>query len=101
MKSGPLIIITMIFVIILSIVVTYSHYQMNLCDVSHMSYNTPKMNNVFECVQFLSEPDPFAPHGEPTILYDIQFEHLVFFEIILIIGSGFSLIIFLALRKRK
>ena len=103
MKSRLLIIITtMTVVMVIFVTTTYLFYQMGLCETSSRFYDgIPEVNNVWECLQFLSNSDPYFPHGEPTIDYDIQFTDLVFLEIILIAGSASGIFICVSRRKRK
>ena len=92
-----------IIAIIISVTATYAYYQMDLCQTSSLLYdNVPEMSNVLDCLRFLSGPDPFFPHGEPTIDYDLQFVELVLLEMVLIVGSASGVLVFASRgRKRK
>jgi len=115
MKSRLLIIFVIILTIIVSVIITYLYFQIGICSFHVITVSDPpqiitmsdlypsldelsKLNNLWGCLQFLSSADYT---GEPSIDYDITFEHLVFFEIVSIGGVGFSLIVFITWRKRK
>ena len=100
MKTRLYIIIGMIISIIISVTLTELFNQMNLCEISSQFYdNIPEMN-MFECLQFLSSPDPYYPHGEPTICSDYTYNFLSMIETIVIVGVAASLIIF-TMKKKK
>jgi len=85
---------------ILSVTVTYVSYQMNVCKEDPAFMHNPQMNGIWDCLEYLANPDPNAPDLKPSIDYDAKFVDLALLEIILIAG-GASCILFFTTRRMK
>lgn len=86
---------------IFSIALTYISYQMNVCQIDPAFLHNPRMNGVWNCLEYLANPDPNAPDLKPSIDYDTRFIDIVILEMILITGITSCILIFVTRRKRK
>ena len=86
---------------ILSVTVTYASYQMNVCKEDPAFMHNPHMNGIWDCLEYLANPDPNTPDLKPSIDYDVRFMDIVILEIILIASITSGILIFVTRRKRK
>jgi hypothetical protein len=98
MKARLLIIILTISTMVFSVTLTYVSHQMSVCQIDP-AYN-PRMNGIWDCLQYLSNPDPNLPDLKPSIDYDARFVDIAILELVLIAG-GASCILFVTRRIRK
>jgi len=101
MKTKFLIIVVVIISIIISGPLTELFYQIALCETTSQFFDQLPEMNMLECLQFLSSPDPYSPHGKPSIDYDFSFHLLLMFKTIVIVAVPAGLVVFIIYRRKK
>lgn len=101
MKTRFLIIFLTVITAIFSVTLTYISYQMNVCQMDPAFFHNPRMNGVWDCLEYLSNVDPNLPDLKPSIDYDARFVDIAILEIISIAGGASCILFFVSRRKRK
>lgn len=83
-----------------SVTFTYISYQMNMCQVDPAFFHNPRMNGVWDCLEYLANPDPNLPDLKPSIDYDARFVDIAILEIILIAGGACCILFFTTKNKK-